>query len=423
MNQMPMINLGECFRVKHGFAFKGAYFAKSGNYVVLTPGNFREDGGLKSQGEKEKYYCATPPDEYILSEGDLLIVMTDLTQEARILGSPAVIPRSNKYLHNQRLGLVTQLDQKKLTKEYLYYLLNWSLVRNQIKATATGSTVRHTAPDRIHAVQVRLPSLAVQHRIASILSAYDDLIENNTQRIEILEEMARRLYEEWFVQFRFPGYEEITFTESELGLVPEGWRVAQIREAYLDLYDGPHATPKKITIGPIFLGIKNIKSNGGLDLSSVQCISDADFPKWTKRVTPQEGDIVFSYEATLNRYAIIPRGFHGCLGRRLALIRPISSFRCFLYMHFFSKNWRDVISRNTLSGATVDRIPLSKFPEFPLLLPSEAMAGRFEALCRPILNLIEGLTKKNTNLRAQRDLLLPKLVSGEIDVSDIPMPT
>ena len=101
-----------------------------------------------------------------------------------------------------------------------------------------------------------------------------------------------------------------------------GWQKVPIEDIYLGLYDGPHATPQPSDQGPIFLGIKNITDDGMLDLSDIRHISEDDFPEWTKRVTPQQGDIVFTYEATLNRYAIIPEGFRGCLGRRVALIQP-----------------------------------------------------------------------------------------------------
>ena len=142
--------LGECFRIKHGWAFKGEFFADSGPFVLLTPGNFREDGGLQERGDREKFYTGEFPHEFLLREGELLIVMTDLTQNAPILGSPAIVPCNDKYLHNQRLGKVVDLDESKLKKRFLYYLLNMHNVRGQIRATATGSTVRHTAPDRIY---------------------------------------------------------------------------------------------------------------------------------------------------------------------------------------------------------------------------------------------------------------------------------
>ena len=96
--------LGNYFRIKHGYAFKGEFFADSGPYVLLTPGNFQADGGIKLKGEREKYYTGDFPSEFLLRRGDFLVVMTDLTQNAPILGSPAFIPEDDRFLHNQRLG-------------------------------------------------------------------------------------------------------------------------------------------------------------------------------------------------------------------------------------------------------------------------------------------------------------------------------
>ncbi|WP_367863651.1 restriction endonuclease subunit S [Pseudomonas guariconensis] len=411
MNQTSMIRFGECFRVKHGYAFKGEHFVKSGNYVVLTPGNFREHGGLKSQGEKEKYYSATPPDEYILSAGDLLIVMTDLTQEARILGSPAIIPRNDKYLHNQRLGLVTQLDQEKLTKEYLYYLLNWSFVRDQIKATATGSTVRHTAPDRIHAVQVSLPSLDTQRCIVSILSAYDDLIENNTRRIEILEEMARRLYEEWFVQFRFPGHEGVEFKESELGLIPEGWGIQP-------LYD-----VAEVTYGHPFKASQFNEDGVGLGIVRIRDIKAGEVKTYTSEEGKpkhliENGDILIGMDGQfhMGKWA----GGQAWLVQRVARFRPIQVGRYFL---FLSLERPIKHLENTIVGTTVAHLSAKDLQKLHVVVPEKAVLDAASSFLEPLYDLEMKLRRKNANLRAQRDLLIPKLISGEIDVSDIPMPT
>ena len=164
-----------------------------------------------------------------------------------------------------------------------------------------------------------------------------------------------------------------------------------IRRVYAGMYDGPHATPKPSESGPIFLGIKNVGESGQLDLSEVRHISEEEYPRWIKRVEPQHGDIVFSYEATLNRYAIIPKGFRGCLGRRMALIRPDESKACgrFLYYYFFGQEWRNVIAQNTLIGSTVDRIPIAKFPDFPITVPSLAAQRKIAAILSAYDDLIE----------------------------------
>ncbi|KQM19145.1 restriction endonuclease subunit S [Chryseobacterium sp. Leaf201] len=158
--------------------------------------------------------------------------------------------------------------------------------------------------------------------------------------------------------------------EGDAQSLSKGWKYATIRDVENGFYDGPHATPKESENGGIFLGIKNIDENGKLDLTNIRYISNEDMPKWTKRVIPKHKDIVFSYEATLHRYAIIPKGFHGCLGRRMALLRvnENADYR-FIYYYMLAPIWRKEIEGKILNGATVDRIPISNFLDFKIQLP------------------------------------------------------
>ena len=174
------------------------------------------------------------------------------------------------------------------------------------------------------------------------------------------------------------------------------WPKVPIESVYLGLYDGPHATPKASSDGPVFLGIKNISEDGKLDLTEVRHIAEDDFGDWTKRVLPKPGDIVFTYEATLNRYAIIPDGFRGCLGRRLALIRPNPERvdTRFLFYTFFSQEWRRTIAKNTLSGSTVDRIPITKFPTFEISLPSLDIQRKIASILSAYDDLIENNARR-----------------------------
>lgn len=173
------------------------------------------------------------------------------------------------------------------------------------------------------------------------------------------------------------------------------WEKASIKDICLGIYDGPHATPPLSDTGGIFLGIPNFV-NGRLDLNNVRYISEKDLPKWTKRVTPKENDIVFSYEATLNLYAIIPEGFYGCLGRRMGLLRVDNSkvFYKFLYYYFFSERWQRVIKENTVLGSTVDRLPLIKFPDFPVFLPSLQTQYKIASILSAYDDLIENNQKQ-----------------------------
>ena len=164
-----------------------------------------------------------------------------------------------------------------------------------------------------------------------------------------------------------------------------------ISDYVLGFYDGPHATPKEVDHGPVFLGIKNVTPDGRLDFSDIRHVSEQEFPRWTKRVKPQLGDVVFSYEATLHRYALIPEGFEGCLGRRMALIRPDPDKLDARFLHFYllSPGWRKQVDANVITGATVNRIPLTKVPSFTVEFPALAKQKEISAILAAYDDLIE----------------------------------
>ena len=163
------------------------------------------------------------------------------------------------------------------------------------------------------------------------------------------------------------------------------------KDIMIGFYDGPHATPSLSDEGPIFLGIKNIFETGGIDFSNIRHISENEYPKWTKRVIPTKNDIVFSYEATLHRYALIPEGFRGCLGRRMALIRVNKELvnEQFLYQYFLSSHWRAFVDTVKISGATVERISISKFPNYKIKLPTISVQNKIASILSSYDELIE----------------------------------
>ena len=174
------------------------------------------------------------------------------------------------------------------------------------------------------------------------------------------------------------------------------WKTVELQEIIEGLYDGPHATPKESDSGAIFLGIKNISEDGRLDLSDIRYIALDDMAKWTKRVTPRHKDIVFSYEATLHRYARIPENFVGCLGRRIALVR-IDETKCngdFLFTYFLSSVWRKEVEKYILPGATVDRIPLTTVPNFKLTIPPLPIQKKIAGVLSAYDDLIEANLKR-----------------------------
>ena len=158
--------LTDLCNIKHGYAFEGEYFSDSGDHVLLTPGSFFETGGFRDRGDKTKYFTGPIPTDYVLSQGDLLVAMTE--QAAGLLGSPLLVPESNRFLHNQRLGLVTGKPAVHWTNEFFFHVFNLEAVRKAIHASASGAKVRHTSPGKIGAVQVAFPdNQAEQLRIAA----------------------------------------------------------------------------------------------------------------------------------------------------------------------------------------------------------------------------------------------------------------
>lgn len=193
-----------------------------------------------------------------------------------------------------------------------------------------------------------------------------------------------------------------------------------------EVFDGPHATPSPSLDGPIYLGITSITQDGTIDFENSKRISYEDYPKWTKRVTPQKDDVVFSYEANLDSFAIIPEGFEGCLGRRMAIMRPNKEKikPRFLYYYLLSPKWKAVIAQKTVLGATVNRIPIATYPSFPIDIPCLEEQRRITGILSAYDSLIENNRKQIKLLEeaAQRlykewfiDLRFPGHEDTEID--------
>ncbi|QXI12205.1 restriction endonuclease subunit S [Pseudomonas zeae] len=167
--------------IKHGFAFKSEYFSDCGPHILMTPGHFHEEGGFRCQGSKTKYFTGEVPAGYLLKKGDVVIAMTE--QAAGLLGSTALVPDGNKYLHNQRLGLIKSLDTSKIDVNFLYWLYNFKDIRKQISEQASGTKVKHTSPERLTGVLALIPPIEEQKIISELLFAWDKAINATSNLI------------------------------------------------------------------------------------------------------------------------------------------------------------------------------------------------------------------------------------------------
>ncbi|MEH2318824.1 restriction endonuclease subunit S [Nostoc sp.] len=394
--------LGNHFKIKHGYAFKSKYFDTSGKYIVVTPGNFYEKGGFKYR-DNEKYYSADPPDNFILKKGDLIIAMTE--QAEGLLGSSAIVNQDNIYLHNQRLGLVINLNQKTLNKYFLYCLFNTALIRNKIRATATGLKVRHTAPDRILNIEVSLPDITTQQRIAEILSNYDRLIDNNNRRIALLEESIHLLYKEWFVRLRFPGYESVKIVDG----IPEGWNRKTLKDIALSIRQSIH--PSNTDPNTPYVGLEHIPRQS-IALTSWGYSNQVDSNKFVFT----KSDILFGkIRPYFHKVVFAP--VNGICSSDAIVIRPINQDLFGLTLSLVSSvAFVNYTSKTSKEGSKMPRANWDVMEQYPILIPSSKLLREFNTLVNLVTNQITNLIFTNQRLRQARDLLLPHLINGSIAV-------
>jgi type I restriction enzyme S subunit len=401
--------LGDLLEVKHGFAFLGEHFGSTGTHVVLTPGNFLEEGGFKERADKAKWYRGPIAEDYVLNEGDLIVAMTE--QAEGLLGSSAIIPRSGVYLHNQRLGLVRIRDLQQADQHFIYYLFNTKPVRQQIRGSASGTKIRHTAPSRIADVNVTVPPLPIQRRIAGILSAYDELIENSQRRIKILESMARGLYREWFVHFRFPGHESVPRVKSPLGEIPEGWEVKSLGEiaenVRRNVAKGEMDKPKP------YVGLEHIPRRS-LALDAWETTTELG----SNKLEFKKGEVLFGkIRPYFHKVSVAP--FDGLCSADTIVIRSRRPEHYAVVVACVSSDAFVAEASATANGAKMPRANWDVLEKFQVVIPKGKVAEEFSALFADIVAQQQAFIFQIQNLRRTRDLLLPRLLSGQIDVEAI----
>lgn len=398
--------LGDVLDIKHGFAFLGKYFGGTGTHIVLTPGNFFDAGGFKRTAGKEKWYEGPIPEDYVLEKGDLIVAMTE--QAEGLLGSSALVPQSGLYLHNQRLGLIGLKDANETDKHFLYYLFNTQPVRQQIRASASGTKVRHTAPTRISEVKVRMPPPTGQRRIAGILSAYDGLIENSQRRIRILEAMARALYREWFVHFRFPGHENHPRVPSPLGEIPEGWVVKPLGEI-------AEAVRRNVAKGVLdqahpYVGLEHIP-RCSLALDAWEMVGELR----SNKLEFKKGEVLFGkIRPYFHKVSVAP--FDGLCSADTIVIRARASEHHAVVVACVSSDEFVAEASATANGAKMPRANWSVLEKYQVVMPNGKVAERFAVLFEDLVAQQQVLVSRTKNLQRTRDLLLPRLLSGQLEL-------
>jgi type I restriction enzyme, S subunit len=314
----------------------------------------------------------------------------------------------------QRTYVITSRDTNGLTNRFLYYALRPKLA--EFKSISTGAATKFLTLKILNETQISVPPASAQHQITSILAAYDNLIEVNQTRTALLEEMARRLFEEWFVHFRFPGHESVSIIDTPAGPLPQAWRRCTLAELCASIDYGYTAKSEPNGSGPKLLRITDIVPSS-IDWTAVpHCqIEDSDAVKYSLR----EGDIVVARTGATVGYA-----------KRINKLHPPSVFASYLVRFRLNPLVSNIlvgmcIDSDTYKGQIKSRAGGAAQPNanakvlggVELLLPSDHLQKRFQAFAEPLFDLMETFQVQNSKLAAARDLLLPRLISGELSVS------
>jgi type I restriction enzyme S subunit len=438
-NKWIPCTLGDIIDIKHGFAFQGEFFHDGPlGDILLTPGNFAIGGGFKA--DKFKYYLGPVPEEYILNDGDLLVTMTDLSKESDTLGYPATIPKSfgPRFLHNQRLGKILIKDTNHLYRRFLYYLLCTKEYRQEVISSATGTTVKHTSPNRIMAFNFFLPPIEEQYAIARILGSLDDKIELNRQMNETLEAMARAIFQSWFVDFdpvRAKAEGRDTGLRPEIAALfpdqmnetiddyfPKGWKVHRLGDV-VEVVD--------MIANGCFAEIKeNVHLLDHIDYAIFVRTTDfncKNFSRKLKYINKKDYDFLKKTQLFGNEVLISNVGNAGVvfrppiwlkkpmvLGNNAIAIRN-SDYYNFIYHYFLNKKGSDQL-RSIITGSVQMKFNKTDFRNLRVIFPPKDVILKFNDLVSSINKKQILIESENYTLAQIRDALLPKLMSGEIRV-------
>lgn len=402
---MKEYRLGDIITIKHGYAFDGEHIVQEDNGIVLvTPGNFRIGGGF--QEEKCKFYSGEIPDGYVLSSGDFIVTMTDLSKTMDTLGYSALVPESDNrvYLHNQRIGLVS-FKANDCFPGYIYFLMRTHPYQRFIANTSTGSTVHHTSPSKIYDYRFYAPSYEEQREIAERMFAYEKIIKNNQRQIKLLEEAAQRLYKEWLVDLRFPGHENMKITDG----VPEGWHKTTLAEIAAIIKRG--ISPKYADDGKYT--VINQKCIRGSVMDITESRKQEKQYELTLNIQDCDTVICSTGTGTLGRVGQIYGDYpNTTFDSHVTLVRAKENPN---FMYHVIKNQQEFLMGMGRGSTNQQELYRNVIENIEVLLPDRRLLLQTEKLLNTIHNKIETVYSQTAILTEARDCMLPKLMSGELE--------
>ena len=355
-----------------------------------------------SNEEYEKTYR-----HFTVDAGDIVVASSGNTYGKVGRISPKDLP----LMMNTSVIRFRSPDPKKLNDDFLYAFLRSDVFRNQVESFVIGSAQPNFGPTHLKRMVMPLPPLPVQQRIAGILSAYDELIENSQRRIKILEAMARALYREWFVHFRFPGHESVPRTASPLGEIPQGWEVKKLGDIAEDMRRN---VPKGELEEPRpFVGLEHIPRRS-LALDAW----DTTNALGSNKLEFKKGEVLFGkIRPYFHKVSVAP--FDGLCSADTIVIRSRSPEHYAFVVACASSDAFVAEASATANGAKMPRASWDVLKRYPVVIPKGEVADKFSALIADVVGQQQTLVFQIQNLRRTRDLLLSRLLSGQTEIEDV----
>lgn len=389
----------------------GDDFSDEGYCLFLNAGNVTDSGWCF-----DKNMFITEEKDKLLHNGRVrkgeLIITTRGTVGNIVLYDDRV-PYKNVRINSGMLILRIK-DSTILQNEYAYYLLKNPYIKKLINLYCSGSAQPQLPVKDFKKIKVELPNTMVQEKISKVLFQYDLAIENNYKRIKILEQMAENLYKEWFVRFRFPGHEKVEFVTGE----PKEWKLTKL-EDFISIDRGLSYSSEEIDCdeGNDLINLKNIQAFGGFRIDGTKKYAG----KYKEQQIVHRGDLVMGVtdmtqdRRTVGAVALIPIT-HNTSVISADLIKISSKLNnTYLYCMFKYGGISRYISQFA-NGANVLHLRPQVVNRVKVFLPTEYLIEAFSGIVRPLIDEIDLLNEKNDNLIKQRDLLLPRLMSGKLVV-------
>ena len=414
MEEWKEYRLGDIISIAGGFAYKGDLIGKGQNYLlgmgcVSFNENFLDKGARQYDGDCPERYYATP--------GDIVLATRQQSDNMPILGMPAIIPSKYegcKIIVGANLYRV-ELKDTSFDNRFIYWLLKTPSYINYIRSCQSGTTVRMITKSNIEDFIFCAPKKEVRDRISNLIWTLDDKIEVNKRINENLEQQAQALFKSWFVDFE--PFKDGEFVESELGMIPKGWRVRTLGEIG-DVIGG--STPSKTKpeyytekglawLTPKDLSVSNAKftEKGEID------ITQEGYNSCSTKLMPK-GSVLFSSRAPIGYITIAKNEI--CTNQGFKSVVPGYAGTAFIYC-FLKATTPDI--ENKATGSTFKEASGSLMKSLQLVVAPKDIMDSFEERLKPIFDEQECIEDESRRLATLRDTLLPKLMSGELKVNEV----